>query len=188
MTLAEQHLSHLSNCRGLGFKSVSSLLGCSYNTINSAFLRIAPLKLEQLSIDPHIVLYHDVIYKQEIADILHLAKPYLRRTLVGSDVGRSEVRRSALRAGLIQNASLSIERLGRRLMDMSGFQLSLDQELDVINYGIGGQYYMHYDCRLESDKVSSLKLRSWLSTELAGISIGNIILYINEKFIFYHIV
>ncbi|XP_034484473.1 prolyl 4-hydroxylase subunit alpha-3 [Drosophila innubila] len=166
MNLAQQHLSHLSNCRGLGEESVSSSLKCSYNTISSPFLRLAPLKLEQLSLDPQIVLYHDVIYKQEIADILRLTKPYFRRALVGSDVARSDVRRGSMRVGLAQNASLSIERLNRRLKDMSGFELSFNKELEVINYGIGGQYYMHYKCRFELNKQAYLENNNRIATVL----------------------
>lgn len=44
-------------------------LRCRYITNNSPFLKIAPLKVEELHLDPDVYLFHDVIYDKEI-DIL----------------------------------------------------------------------------------------------------------------------
>lgn len=47
---------------------------CHYERNKSAFLKIAPLKLEEISLDPYIVQYHDVIYDPEIDVITGMAK------------------------------------------------------------------------------------------------------------------
>lgn len=50
-------------------------LRCRYVTNNSAFLKIAPLKLEEAYLKPYIVIYHDVMYDDEIDLIKKMAKP-----------------------------------------------------------------------------------------------------------------
>lgn len=53
-------------------------LKCRY-VANSPFLKIAPLKLEQASLKPNLVVFHDVIYDNEI-DVIHkLSKPRVNR-------------------------------------------------------------------------------------------------------------
>lgn len=54
---------------------ITSQLKCRYVTNRSPFLKIAPLKLEEASLDPYIVVYHDVIYDSEIEIIKQMAKP-----------------------------------------------------------------------------------------------------------------
>ncbi|KAH8338895.1 hypothetical protein KR059_008623, partial [Drosophila kikkawai] len=51
-------------CRG-EFQSKSRLT-CSYNHTTTPFLRLAPLKMEEISRNPYIVMYHDVLYDSEI--------------------------------------------------------------------------------------------------------------------------
>lgn len=50
-------------------------LHCKYVTNKSPFLKIAPLKLEEVSIDPFIVVYHDAMYDAEIELIKKYAEP-----------------------------------------------------------------------------------------------------------------
>lgn len=50
-------------------------LRCQYVTNKSQFLRIAPLKLEELSHDPYIVMYVNVLYDSEIDKLQELAQP-----------------------------------------------------------------------------------------------------------------
>lgn len=49
-------------------------LKCRY-VANRPFLKIAPLKLEEANLSPYIVVYHDVIYDNEIELIKQMAKP-----------------------------------------------------------------------------------------------------------------
>lgn len=54
-------------------------LKCRYVSTNSPFLKIAPLKLEEINLKPYIVVYHDVIYDSEIEEIKQMAKPRVRQ-------------------------------------------------------------------------------------------------------------
>lgn len=58
---------------------VLARLKCRFVTNKSAFLKIAPLKLEEASLTPYIVIYHDVLYDQEIELIKQMAKPRVSR-------------------------------------------------------------------------------------------------------------
>lgn len=55
-------------------------LKCRYVTNKSAFLKIAPLKLEEVNLKPYIVIYHDVIHDNEIEVLKQLAKPRVSKS------------------------------------------------------------------------------------------------------------
>lgn len=50
-------------------------LRCRYFYGKSPFLTIAPLKLEEVSLDPYIVLFHDAAFDSEIRTIEKISKP-----------------------------------------------------------------------------------------------------------------
>lgn len=57
-------------------------LFCRYVTNDIPFLKIAPLKQEQMYTDPFLAVYHDVLYDSEIEIIKSLARPRFRRATV----------------------------------------------------------------------------------------------------------
>lgn len=67
-------------CRGEVFKTAAELaeLKCKYVTNGVPFLKISPLKLEEANLKPYLVIYHDVLYDNEIEIIKQLAKPRVR--------------------------------------------------------------------------------------------------------------
>ncbi|XP_016975112.1 prolyl 4-hydroxylase subunit alpha-2 [Drosophila rhopaloa] len=93
-------------CRGR-FSRRRNLV-CSYNFTTSPFLRLAPLKQEVLSMDPDIVIYHNVLYDEEILKLEQHAE---------------------------NNTALEInpvkERIFRRITDMTGFRFSLTDDLKL---------------------------------------------------------
>lgn len=58
-------------------KETESQLHCSYSfgSSGSAFLRFQPVKKELVSLNPYIVMFHDVISDQDIESITQIAKP-----------------------------------------------------------------------------------------------------------------
>lgn len=64
-------------CRGevIPDPKLVAKLKCRYVTNKSSFLKIAPLKLEEASLKPYIIVYHDVIYDREIELVKQMAKP-----------------------------------------------------------------------------------------------------------------
>lgn len=63
-------------CRGDIKPSAEQMatVSCKYVRNKSAFLKIGPLKLEEISLSPYIVIYHDAIYDAEIEVLKRMAK------------------------------------------------------------------------------------------------------------------
>lgn len=123
-------------------------LKCRYVHNNVPFLRLMPLKEEEAYLEPRIILYRDVMYDSEIDLIKKMAQPRLRRATVQNyKTGELEVAnyRISKSAWLREPEHPVIERISRRVEHMTGLTTSTAEELQVVNYGIGGHYEPHYD-------------------------------------------
>lgn len=146
--LPERKLYELA-CRGELQPSdkILSQLTCRYVVNNVPFLLIGPLKLEQISLDPYIVVYHEVTYDSEIDVMKKLAKPRFKRaTVQNHKTGELEVAhyRISKSAWLKDEEHEVVRKVVRRVVDMTGLDMSTAEELQVVNYGIGGHYEPHY--------------------------------------------
>ncbi|XP_026851226.1 prolyl 4-hydroxylase subunit alpha-1-like [Drosophila persimilis] len=130
-----------------------SRLHCRYNTTTTPFLRLAPLRMEELSLDPYIVVYHNVLSDAEIAEVERVTEPLLKRSVVfdGKENKMStSKKRTALGAWLPDyNMEVSgwpvIQRIFRRIHDMTGLIINDHQTMQLIKYGYGGHYDIHFD-------------------------------------------
>ncbi|XP_063046589.1 prolyl 4-hydroxylase subunit alpha-1a [Engraulis encrasicolus] len=139
-------------CRGEGLKMTTrrqSRLSCRYydNNGHPRFL-IGPVKQEDEWDRPHIVRFHDIISEQEIAKVKQLAKPRLRRATVHNpETGELTTAhyRVSKSAWLTEQDHPVVDRINQRIEDITGLEISTAEELQVANYGVGGQYEPHYD-------------------------------------------
>uniref|UniRef100_A0A1B0CQR2 procollagen-proline 4-dioxygenase n=1 Tax=Lutzomyia longipalpis TaxID=7200 RepID=A0A1B0CQR2_LUTLO len=150
-------------------------LRCRYATNNRAFLKIAPLKLEEASLSPYIVIYHDVMSDEEIEVIKKLAKPRFRRaTVQNHKTGELEIAhyRISKSAWLKDEDHEFVKRIGRRVEDMAGLTVETAEELQVVNYGIGGHYEPHFDFarKEETNAFKSLGTGNRIATVLFYMS------------------
>lgn len=146
--LPERKLYELA-CRGelKPDEETLSKLFCSYADDGAPFLKIAPLKLEQISHDPYIVVFHDVTYDSEIEVLKRMAKPRFKRaTVQNHKTGELEVAayRISKSAWLKDEEHEVIANMVQRVEDMTGLSMETAEELQVVNYGIGGHYEPHY--------------------------------------------
>ncbi|XP_061396375.1 prolyl 4-hydroxylase subunit alpha-2-like [Musca vetustissima] len=151
---------HEKGCRGQ-FGNRPSRLYCIYNTTTSAFLRLAPLKMEIVNMDPYMVIYHDVMSDKEIDELQNLAKPKLHRARVyNHDDGKAIAiqRRTSKFSWFKDNFSNTTMRINQRIRDMTGFDISGSELLQVANYGLGGHYDGHYDFFNVSDSTEVVRL------------------------------
>ncbi|XP_065087046.1 prolyl 4-hydroxylase subunit alpha-1-like [Ochlerotatus camptorhynchus] len=160
-------------CRGEAGRAVAdtSKLKCRYVTNKSAFLKIAPLKLEEANLKPYIVVYHEVISDAEIELVKRLAKPRFRRATVQNyKTGELEVAnyRISKSAWLKDQEHPYIKAIGQRVEDMTGLTMTTAEELQVVNYGIGGHYEPHFDFarREETNAFKSLGTGNRIATVL----------------------
>ncbi|XP_031434616.1 prolyl 4-hydroxylase subunit alpha-1b [Clupea harengus] len=139
-------------CRGEGIKMTprrQSRLFCRYydNGHNPQYL-LGPVKQEDEWDRPRIVRFHDIISDSEIAKVKELAKPRLRRATISNPVtGVLETAhyRISKSAWLTSYEHPVIERINQRIEDLTGLEMDTAEELQVANYGVGGQYEPHFD-------------------------------------------
>ncbi|BFF90569.1 prolyl 4-hydroxylase subunit alpha-2 [Drosophila madeirensis] len=160
------HFVHQRNCQGKSGLPVQSSLRCHYAAEGSAYLRLAPLRMEQLSLDPLVAIYHEVVSAAEQSDLLTLSQPQLQR----HRGHRYDAVRTFASAELVSNATLHVERLHRKLEDITGLDLAESEPLRILNYGLGGQYYIHEDCKQPQPHVEPYPKEYRLATVLLYLS------------------
>ncbi|XP_033159778.1 prolyl 4-hydroxylase subunit alpha-1 [Drosophila mauritiana] len=138
-------------CRGEWPRKSSPELICRYNRDTSAFLNLAPLKLEFLSVQPMILLYHDVLYENEFKSMRDIAMyndsmidgwTYVDFDKKGNPKQQDRVVKIISFQGTTAPFTLSIN---RRLADMSGLEMRENMVLYLTNYGLGGHFGKHVD-------------------------------------------
>lgn len=139
-------------CRGEGNKMTprrQSRLFCRYydNNRNPRYV-LAPVKQQDEWDRPYIVRYLDIISDKEIEKIKQLAKPRLRRATV-HDPQTGKLTTAQYRVSksswLTAYDDPMIEKINQRIEDLTGLEMDTAEELQVANYGVGGQYEPHFD-------------------------------------------
>nr|NP_730346.2 uncharacterized protein Dmel_CG32201 [Drosophila melanogaster]AAN11679.2 uncharacterized protein Dmel_CG32201 [Drosophila melanogaster] len=128
-------------CRGL-YRQKTNLV-CRYKSTANTFLRLAPLKLEEISLDPFMAMYHEVLYDSEIRELkgqsMNMVNGY------ASQRNGTEIRDTVVRYDWWSNTSLVRERINQRIIDMTGFNFLKDEKLQIANYGLGTYFQPHFD-------------------------------------------
>ncbi|XP_053167368.1 prolyl 4-hydroxylase subunit alpha-1 isoform X4 [Hemicordylus capensis] len=139
-------------CRGEGLKMTprrQKKLFCRYYDGNGHPRYIlGPVKQEDEWDRPRIVRFVEIISDEEIETVKELAKPRLRRATISNPItgvletAHYRISKSAWLSGY-ENPVVS--RINTRIQDLTGLDVSTAEELQVANYGVGGQYEPHFD-------------------------------------------
>ncbi|XP_065062755.1 prolyl 4-hydroxylase subunit alpha-1-like isoform X3 [Rhopilema esculentum] len=125
---------------------------CFYKR-DSPRLLLKPVKVECVHDNPEVYILYDVINQKEIDFIKSLAKPKLELARV-YDLDTGVIRSAGYRISksswlFYEDTPLQLhdqlKSLDRRCADVSGLSIDSAEELQVVNYGIGGQYEFHKD-------------------------------------------
>ncbi|XP_037804600.1 prolyl 4-hydroxylase subunit alpha-2-like [Penaeus monodon] len=149
----EEHYNRL--CRGerLRTPEMESRLSCRHVTAGAAYLTLMPLRLEEMSLDPYIVVFRDFLTEAQTEAIKGIAKPRLttsRHRGPGGNFISSMVRTSSTawlresvddRKKLLLNTTRKIE----FATGLHALESSAGEDYQVANYGIGGLYVTHTD-------------------------------------------
>ncbi|KAF1373407.1 hypothetical protein PFLUV_G00238550 [Perca fluviatilis] len=162
-------------CRGEGIRMTprrQSRLFCRYYDNNRhPMYVIGPVKQEDEWDRPLILRYHDIVSDAEIERVKELAKPRLRRATISNPVtgvlepAHYRISKSAW-LGAFEHPV--VDRINQRIEDITGLDVSTAEELQVANYGVGGQYEPHFDFRRkdEPDAFEELgtgnRIATWL--------------------------
>ncbi|GLG99303.1 Prolyl 4-hydroxylase subunit alpha-2 [Gryllus bimaculatus] len=155
---------------------IQSQLKCRYTDLGSPFLKLARVKEEEAYLKPRIVIFHDIIYDPEIETIKRLAQPRFRRaTVQNSETGELEVAhyRISKSAWLSDEDHKHIHSVNRRVEDLTGLTMETAEQLQVVNYGIGGHYEPHYDFARKEEHNAFKKLGT-------GNRIATVLFYMSD--------
>jgi len=108
--------------------------------------------MEEISLEPYMVLYHDILPDKDIMQLIMLAEPQLKSTEVFKKHGATRAsERTSLGTSLPfkdmdPSGEPLLDRLTQRMRDLTGKKLS-DRYPDTnfIKYGFGTHYSSHYD-------------------------------------------
>lgn len=137
-------------CRGELTRTLTQLhpLRCKYHTNNVPYRFLQPFRLEEHSLDPYVVQFHDAISDQEVEAVKRLAKPRMERSQVRSEDGSDEKiakYRTSNSAWFKYSKHKAMERMLLHLQHFSGLNTTNAERLQVANYGLGGHYDPHWD-------------------------------------------
>ncbi|XP_017071949.1 prolyl 4-hydroxylase subunit alpha-2 [Drosophila eugracilis] len=128
-------------CQGL-YRRKTNLV-CRYKFDTTPFLRLAPLKFEEINLDPYIAMYHEVLYDSEIEGLKSQSVNMINA--YATEKNGTEIRESVGQFAFWHDKSLMRERINQRIIDMTGFNFSKTDEIQVVNYGVGTYFNPHFD-------------------------------------------
>uniref|UniRef100_A0AAZ3QTF9 Prolyl 4-hydroxylase alpha subunit domain-containing protein n=1 Tax=Oncorhynchus tshawytscha TaxID=74940 RepID=A0AAZ3QTF9_ONCTS len=172
-------------CRGEGIKLTprrqSQLFCCYHDNHSHPKYLLSPVKQEDEWDRPYIVHYHDIISHSEIEKVEELAKPRLRRAIISNPItGVLETApyRISKSAWLTAYEHPLIDQINQRIEDLTGLAMDTAEEVQVANYGVGGQYEPHFDFGWtdEPDAFKELgtgnRIATWLFYVIISICMG----------------
>uniref|UniRef100_A0A6P4F8L9 procollagen-proline 4-dioxygenase n=1 Tax=Drosophila rhopaloa TaxID=1041015 RepID=A0A6P4F8L9_DRORH len=146
--LSEEFAQYEKVCRGEVNPTPRQELRCRYSQGHHPYRLLVPLKLEEHSLDPYVVTFHDMLNPQKIAHLREMAVPRMRRSTVNPLPG-GQNKKSSFRVS--KNAWLEYEShptmvgMLQDLKDATGLDTTFCEQLQVANYGVGGHYEPHWD-------------------------------------------
>ncbi|KAJ6642529.1 Prolyl 4-hydroxylase subunit alpha-1, partial [Pseudolycoriella hygida] len=138
-------------CRGNISRSTHEIskLHCHYISTN-AFSTLARFKVEEVNLEPYIVLFVDVLSDDELQVLKDSSKEKLSRAMATQDEIVTS-RRVAQLSWHYQSEDEIFRKLTQRVEDMTALSLETAEPLQTQNYGIGGHYDGHWDCVMKFD-------------------------------------
>ncbi|XP_017058841.1 prolyl 4-hydroxylase subunit alpha-2 [Drosophila ficusphila] len=133
-------------CRGQ-YRPKQKLV-CRYKFGTTPFLRLAPLKFEEISLDPYIAMHHEVLYDSDTRGFREQSVNMMNGYADHREDG-TEIRETVARLSWWTNISKTRERINQRIKDMTGLNFSKTEKIQVANYGVGTYFKPHFDYTAE---------------------------------------
>ncbi|XP_032232329.2 prolyl 4-hydroxylase subunit alpha-1 isoform X2 [Nematostella vectensis] len=135
---------------------------------------LKPGRIERVFVKPEVLIFRNFITDSEIKRIKELATPRLKRATVKDPVTGELIfanYRISKSGWLRDEEDELVKRISYRVQAYSGLNMTTSEDLQVVNYGIGGHYEPHYDfARDGEDKFTSLGTGNRIATFLSYLS------------------
>eukprot|EP00102_Acyrthosiphon_pisum_P021511 XP_016658721.1 PREDICTED: prolyl 4-hydroxylase subunit alpha-2-like isoform X3 [Acyrthosiphon pisum] len=121
---------------------------CRYQTKNSPYRMIMPFKEEDISSNPNIKLYHDIIYDEEIKTITDMASKDLSDAAYyfNGKITLLDDQRLGQLKWFSENANpILFGKLNDRIECITEYTTKTAEGYQTINYGLGGHFSVHMD-------------------------------------------
>ena len=132
-------------CRGESLRKYESLT-CQLVSETHPYFLLAPLKVEPISLDPPITLYHNLLNDAQIMGLLNETEHRMVRSEV-IQYNTTEVNdvRVSQQDWLSPEESKVTNMMYKLLGSITGLDTNNTEFMQVAVYGIGGQYEPHHD-------------------------------------------
>ncbi|XP_055353876.1 prolyl 4-hydroxylase subunit alpha-2-like [Paramacrobiotus metropolitanus] len=146
----ERHAAYEALCRGEERLTPAQTreLKCYYETHGNPYLLIQPVKVEMVNKDPEIFVLHNVLFDSQAARIRDVGYEHLKRgRIMDKKEGTGVVSkvRIAKIAFLPESVDPVVAEVNRYIGHATNLDISIAENLQINNYGIGGHYSAHYD-------------------------------------------
>ncbi|XP_053379782.1 prolyl 4-hydroxylase subunit alpha-1-like isoform X2 [Mercenaria mercenaria] len=121
-------------------------------------LRYQPAKVEVLSQDPYISVYHDCFNLEFLTKLIELAKPQIDRSKVGGK-GNEYTAHFRTSKGLFLEFTNPLLKFYKYVGALTMLRHESFEQFQVANYGIGGHYEMHGDFLDSNEKDHKINNR-----------------------------
>jgi prolyl 4-hydroxylase len=133
---------------------------------NDLFSQLGPWKVEEIAKQPYVVRFFDILYDSEIDSLERLGEEKLARATVFDPATHKLVNadyRVSKSAWLKNEDDETVATYNRRISLLTGLDLEYAEQLQMSNYGIGGQYEPHFDySRREWDIYNNRRIATWV--------------------------
>lgn len=156
-------------------------LTCTYASFKNPFLKLAPFRLEILSFDPFVALFHNVLSDREIENFHRIGVSELSRSEIGAN--SQQRKRSTIRTSqgtfIDYNSEQSLQSFLQKLEDMTGQIIEGADRIQFVSYGIGGHYQPHFDFfGKENEGFDNYNQGNRISTSMFYVRIFSISMYL----------
>lgn len=107
------------------------------------------VKEEILSHSPRVIVYHEFLSDKECDHLIKLAKPHLQRsTVIDNNSSGSNVDNRRTSYGMFFSSMISDETLNKiekRIASITSIPRENGENIQVLQYAVGGEYRPHYD-------------------------------------------
>ncbi len=127
--------------------------------------------------EPALALFEAVLSGDECEELISLSRLKLARsTIVDPTTGREEVigQRSSEGAFFRLNENDFIARLDRRIAALMNWPIDHGEGIQILRYGVGGEYQPHFDYFVPSDPGSQAHLQR------GGQRVSTLVMYLND--------